>query len=89
MSPETVVAIGAGAMKVTLLIGAPVLITTMVVGLLIGVLQAATQIQEMTLTFVPKIIVAALTLLFLGPWMIRILVDFTVQLFRNIPLYVR
>ncbi len=89
MSPATVVAIGSTAMKVTLLIAAPVLIATMVVGLLISILQAATQIQEMTLTFVPKIIVAALVLLFLGPWMIRVLVDFTVQLYRNIPAYLR
>ena len=89
MSPATVVAIGSTAMKVTLLIAAPVLIATMVVGLLISILQAATQIQEMTLTFVPKVIVAALVLLFLGPWMIRVLVDFTVQLYRNIPAYLR
>ncbi len=89
MSPATVVAIGSTAMKVTLLIAAPVLVATMVVGLLISILQAATQIQEMTLTFVPKVIVAALVLLFLGPWMIRVLVDFTVQLYRNIPAYLR
>ncbi|BAT71451.1 flagellar biosynthetic protein FliQ [Thermosulfidibacter takaii ABI70S6] len=89
MTDATVIEIGVAALKVALMLAAPVLITTMVVGLLIGVLQAATQIQEMTLTFVPKMLVAALTLILLGPWMIRLIVGFTVQLYSNIPTLLR
>jgi flagellar biosynthetic protein FliQ len=89
MTDATVIEIGVAALKVALMLSAPVLITTMVVGLLIGVLQAATQIQEMTLTFVPKMLVAALTLILLGPWMIRLIVNFTVQLYSNIPTLLR
>ncbi len=89
MSSATVVEIGVLTVKVVLLLAAPVLIATMIVGVLISILQAATQVQEMTLTFVPKVLVAVAVLIFLGPWMIRILVDFTVQLYTNIPNYLR
>jgi len=89
MSPETVIEIGALAMKVAFLISAPTLIAALVVGLVISIFQAATQIQEMTLTFVPKIIAVAVVILLFGPWMLRIMVSFTVQLISSIPGYLR
>ncbi len=89
MSPETVIEIGTAAIKVALLIAAPTLLAALIVGLIISVLQAATQIQEMTLTFVPKIIAVAVVILIFGPWMLRILISFTVQLISGIPGYIK
>lgn len=89
MTPEFVTAIGKETIEVILMISAPVLIAGMVVGLLISVLQAVTQIQEMTLSFVPKIIVVFLVLLGLAPWMMEIMIKYTSNIFMNIPNYVR
>ena len=72
-------------MKITALMAAPLLLSALVVGLLIGMFQAATQIQEMTLSFIPKLAVMALALMLLGPWMIHLVVDFTERLYGNIP----
>ena len=85
MTPESVVLIGQEAMKITALMAAPLLGSALVVGLLIGMFQAATQIQEMTLSFIPKLAVMALALMLLGPWMIHLVVNFTERLFENIP----
>ena len=85
MTPESVVLIGQEAMKITALMAAPLLLSALVVGLLIGMFQAATQIQEMTLSFIPKLAVMALALMLLGPWMIHLVVNFTERLFGNIP----
>jgi flagellar biosynthetic protein FliQ len=85
MTPESVVLIGQEAMKITALMAAPLLLSALVVGLLIGMFQAATQIQEMTLSFIPKLAVMALALMMLGPWMIHLVVNFTERLFTNIP----
>jgi len=85
MTPESVVLIGQEAMKITALMAAPLLLSALVVGLLIGMFQAATQIQEMTLSFIPKLAVMALALMLLGPWMIHLVVNFTERLFENIP----
>ena len=68
-----------------LLVCAPVLGLTMLVGLLISVLQVVTQVQEMSLTFVPKLVVAAVTLVVFGPWMLRTLSAFSVRLWTGIP----
>lgn len=68
-----------------LLISAPVLLLTMLVGLLINIVQVVTQIQDMSLTFVPKIVVAAIVLVTLGPWMLRRLLSFATQLISSIP----
>jgi len=73
------------ALMVTLILAAPVLIGSMVVGLIIAVFQAATQVSEQTLTFVPKIFVILLMLAFLGGWMFSSLREFTIQLFQRIP----
>ena len=89
MTPEFVTCIGKETIQVILLVSAPVLIAGMVVGLLISVFQAVTQIQEMTLTFVPKIIVVFLVLLGLAPWMMEIMIKYTSNIFLNIPNYVR
>ena len=77
MTPETVLDIGTQAMKVTALLSAPLLLSALVVGLLVGMLQAATQINEMTLTFVPKLIVVALVILIAGPALLNTLLGFT------------
>ncbi len=89
MTGVTAVAIGISAMKTALLLSAPVLVFSLVIGLIISILQAATQIQEMTLTFVPKIFAAALAVVIFGHWMLRLMVSYTTQLISNIPLYVR
>jgi len=85
MTPETVMEVGMKAMTVTTLLAAPLLISALVVGLLVGMFQAATQINEMTLTFVPKLAVVALVLLFAGPALLNTLLDFTIQLIEGIP----
>jgi flagellar biosynthetic protein FliQ len=72
---------------VSILLSGPVLLTALVVGMVIGLLQAVTSIQEQTLTFVPKIVALALVLALLGGWMLRYLVGYTAELFGNLPAY--
>jgi len=85
MTPQMVVAIGREALTVLLLIAAPMLGFGLVVGLIISIFQAVTQINEMTLTFVPKILAVAVALLIFLPWMINILTDFGRHMFGLIP----
>jgi flagellar biosynthetic protein FliQ len=85
MTPETVLDIGVQTMTVTALLAAPLLLSALVVGLLVGMFQAATQINEMTLTFVPKLIVVALVVLVAGPALLNTLLGFTIRLFEGIP----
>ncbi|PIE38636.1 MAG: flagellar biosynthetic protein FliQ [Gammaproteobacteria bacterium] len=85
MTPEAVMDIGYQAMYLTMLLAGPLLLAALAIGLLIGIFQAATQIQEMTLSFIPKLMALAITLLFLGPWMLRMLTEFTMRLFGDIP----
>ena len=85
MTPETVIEVGTQAMKVTALLAAPLLLSALVVGLVVGMFQAATQINEMTLTFVPKLIVVGLVMLFAGPTLLNTLLGFTTRLFEGIP----
>jgi flagellar biosynthetic protein FliQ len=85
MSPETVMTIGQRALEITLLLSAPLLLTALVVGLLVGVFQAATQINEMTLSFIPKLIAIAAALAIAGPWMLKLLASYTRELFESIP----
>ena len=89
MTVDLVVSIMTEAIKVTILVAAPVLIVGLVVGVAISLFQAVTQIQEMTLVFVPKIIAVMLMLIAALPWMISLLMTFTHNLFTNIPAYVR
>jgi len=84
MDAETVVAIGQQALKVVLLVSGPMLVAGMLVGLVISVFQAATQINEMTMTFVPKIITVFVVLVISLPWAIGQLTDFTRAMFERI-----
>jgi flagellar biosynthetic protein FliQ len=85
MSPELVLGIGLQALRVLLLLSAPLLLVALLVGLLIGVFQAATQINEMTLSFIPKLLAVAATLAIAGPWMLNLLVSYTRELITGIP----
>lgn len=85
MTPETVMTIAQRALEITMLLAAPLLIVTLIVGLLVGVFQAATQINEMTLSFIPKLIAMAVTLVVAGPWMLKVIVGYTRELFESIP----
>ena len=89
MGQDVVVQIFRELLKTTLLVMAPVLIASICTGLLISIFQAATQIHEMTLVFVPKILVIAACRMVLFPWMINILTTYTINLIANIPAYVR
>ncbi len=85
MTPETVATIGKEAIETVLLIAAPMLGFGLVVGIMISVFQAATQIQEMTLTFVPKIVAVFIALLIFFPWMMQTMIEFTRELILSIP----
>ncbi|MEW6658398.1 MAG: flagellar biosynthesis protein FliQ [Thermodesulfobacteriota bacterium] len=89
MSPELVIGVARQAIQVTLLVALPILGIGLVVGVVVSLVQAATQIQEMTLTFVPKIISIFVGLLLLLPWIMSHLMTFTLEIFGNIPNYVR
>jgi len=85
MTPGTVMEIGRQAIEVTLVISAPALAAALVVGLIISIFQAATQINESTLQFVPKLVVMFVVLLLAGPWMLQYMVDYIQRLFSSIP----
>jgi len=85
MTPETVVTLGEQALIVTAMLAAPLLVAALVTGVVIGMVQAATQINEMTLSFVPKLLVMVLALFLTGHWMLRVILDYTRQLFGAIP----
>ncbi len=85
MSPESVISMGRHAIQITLMIAAPMLLTALIIGLVVSIFQAATQINEMTLSFIPKLAGILLSLLFAGPWMLSIMTDYMRQLFTSIP----
>jgi flagellar biosynthetic protein FliQ len=85
MSPDIVVAIVRQALEVAMFTAGPLLLASLVTGLLISIFQAATQINEMTLTFIPKLVVMFLVLVLLGPWMLSMIVDYVVRLYGSIP----
>lgn len=85
MTPETVMQLAQEALRVTALAAAPILLTALSVGLLVSMLQAATQIHEMTLTFIPKLVALAIALMVVGKWILYLLMEFTEQLLRSIP----
>ncbi|WP_430391038.1 flagellar biosynthesis protein FliQ [Dyella sp. 20L07] len=85
MTPESVIEFGQHALYVAMMVAAPLLLTALLVGLIIGVVQAATQINEMTLSFIPKVLAMATVALISGPWMLRTLVQFTRQLIESLP----
>lgn len=85
MTPETVMSLTYQALRIVLSLAGPLLLVTLLVGLLISILQAATQINEMTLSFIPKLLAIGITLVLLGPWMIQNLVDYIRSLLNAIP----
>ena len=88
MTPQMVVSIGREALTVTLMMAGPMLLFGMIIGLLVSIFQSVTQINEMTLTFVPKILAVALALLVFLPWIINQITDFTTHMYDLIPLLV-
>ncbi len=85
MTPSTVMELGRGALEVAFMVAAPMFVAALVTGLIISILQAATQINETTLSFVPKLLVMFVTLILAGPWMITTLTDYIRRLFTAIP----
>ena len=85
MTPETVITIGQQALWVTMMLAGPLLGSALAVGLLVGMIQAATQINEMTLSFIPKLLVLVIALVVSGPWMLQVITNYTEQLFGQIP----
>jgi flagellar biosynthetic protein FliQ len=85
MTPQTVMALGQGALEMTLLVSAPLLLAALIVGLIVSVFQAATQINEMTLSFIPKLVAIFAAMLISGPWIITMLTDYMRRLFGSIP----
>jgi flagellar biosynthesis protein FliQ len=85
MTPGNVIEIGRQAIEVTLLTSAPMLLAALVVGLIVSIFQAATQLNESTLQFVPKLVVMFIVLLFAGPWILQYLMDYIQRLFQSIP----
>jgi len=84
MSPDSVMTLGRHAMEVTLLVSAPLLLTALIVGLIVSIFQAATQINETTLSFIPKLIGIFVALIVAGPWMLAIMTDYMAQMFSSI-----
>lgn len=85
MTPEVIVNLGQQALQVMMLVSAPLLLTALVVGLLVSIFQAATSINEQTMTFVPKLVVMFIVMILAGPWMLQVMVDYVTRLFSSIP----
>jgi len=85
MTPATVIDIGRQAVEVTLIVAAPLFAAALITGLVVSIFQAATQINEMTLSFVPKMVAIFVTLVLTGPWMITMLTDFIQRMYSAIP----
>ncbi|NND54963.1 MAG: flagellar biosynthesis protein FliQ [Gammaproteobacteria bacterium] len=88
MTPETVLTVARESLTVASLLAAPLLLSALATGVFIGVLQAATQINEMTLSFIPKLLVLVVTLMIAGPWMLQLITQYTQSLMTNIPLMI-
>ena len=85
MTPTTVIEIGRQAVEVTILVSLPLFAAALITGLLISIFQAATQINEATLSFVPKLIIVFITMVVAGPWMLTTLIDYMQRLYGSIP----
>ncbi|MFE8048575.1 flagellar biosynthesis protein FliQ [Brenneria goodwinii] len=85
MTPESVMALGYEAMKIALALAAPLLLAALLTGLIVSLLQAATQVNEMTLSFIPKILAVFTAIIIAGPWMLNLLLDYMRTLFSNLP----
>ncbi|EAJ4340986.1 flagellar biosynthesis protein FliQ [Campylobacter jejuni] len=89
MDESTLVALGVQTFKTTLLLSLPMLLAGLIAGLVISIFQATTQINEMTLSFVPKIILVVVILIFLMPWMTTTMIDFTENILNQIPTFIK
>lgn len=85
MTPESVMNLGRDAMQITLMVAGPMLLVVLIIGLLVSIFQAATQINEATLSFIPKLVGVFLTLVVVGPWMLTTMVDYMRLIFTSIP----
>jgi len=85
MTPESVMTMGRTAMEVTLMVSAPLLLVALIIGLIISIFQAATQINEATLSFIPKLVGIFIALVLAGPWMLSTMLDYMRQVFTSIP----
>lgn len=85
MTPESVMSLGQMAMQVTLMVSAPLLLAALATGLVVSIFQAATQINEMTLSFIPKLLTLFATLVLAGPWMLSVMLDYMRQMFASLP----
>ncbi|TFW25029.1 flagellar biosynthesis protein FliQ [Duganella callida] len=88
MTPESVMTLGRHAMEVTLMIAAPLLLVALIIGLVVSIFQAATQINEQTLSFIPKLVGIFVALVVAGPWMLSVMLDYMREVFGGIPLLV-
>ena len=89
MTPDFVTGFFMEALKIAIMLAAPMLISGLVIGLIVSMFQAATSINEMTLVFIPKMLAVGLALLIFFPWMLQMIVDFAQNVFSNIPLYAK
>ena len=85
MTPESVMTMGRTAMEVTLRVSAPLLLVALIIGLIVSIFQAATQINEATLSFIPKLVGIFVALVVAGPWMLSVMLDYMRQVFTGIP----
>ncbi len=85
MTPESVMTMGRTAMEVTLMVAAPMLLVALIIGLVVSIFQAATQINEATLSFIPKLVGIFVALVLAGPWMLAVMLDYMRAVFTNIP----
>lgn len=85
MNSQTVLSISQNALETAVLVSAPLLLAALVIGLVVSILQAATQINEATLSFIPKLLGVFAAAIIAGPWMVQVLVDYTQRLFTSIP----
>ena len=85
MTPESVMLVGRQALEMTVLVSAPLLLAALITGLLVSLFQAATQINEMTLSFIPKVLAMFLAMVLAGPWMLTLMTDYMRNLFLNLP----
>ena len=85
MTPESVMTMGRTAMEITLLVSAPLLLVALIVGLVVSIFQAATQINDATLSFIPKLVAVFIALVVAGPWMLSVMLDYMRQVFTGIP----
>jgi flagellar biosynthetic protein FliQ len=85
MTPESVMTLGRHAIEVTLMIAAPMLLVALIIGLIVSIFQAATQINESTLSFIPKLVGIFIALVVAGPWMLSVMLDYMREIFGNLP----